>query len=92
MDLAVTLPDGTVTITPQYIETAQGFLFTGERIETHTNPHDSGTDTETLEYSDVGGVRIPAKLTSVVSLDRAPEVKARQLVILFHDCELQKAN
>lgn len=92
MDFTVSLPDGTVTITPQYMETAQGFLFTGQRIETHTNLHDSGTDTESLEYSDIGGVRIPTKITSVILLDRAPDKKPRQVVVLFQDCQLQKAN
>lgn len=92
MDLAVSLPEGTVTITPQYIETAQGFLFTGQRIETRTNSNDSGTDTESLEYSDIGGVRIPTKITSVVLLDRAPDKKPRQVVVLFQGCQVQKAN
>jgi len=91
-DFAVSLPDGTVTITPQYTDTDQGFLLTGQRIETHTNPHDSGTETQSLEYSEVGDIRIPTKITAIILADRVPDKKPRQLVTLFQNCQLQKAN
>ena len=91
IEFTMKLPEGTVTINPEYIETPQGFLRT-RRIETHTNPHDSGTDSEVLEYSDVGGVKIPTKITSVVTLDRAPDNGPRQMIFEFKSCELQKAN
>jgi len=91
-DFTTSLPDGTVTITPQYIETDQGLIMTGQRIETHTNPHDSGTESQLLEYSDFGGGRIPTKITSVIMLDRAPEEKPRRMILSFQGCQLQKAN
>jgi hypothetical protein len=64
----------------------------GQRIETHTNPRESGTESQLLEYSDVGGVRIPTKITTVVVLDRAPDKKPRRMVLSFQGCQLQKAN
>jgi hypothetical protein len=84
--------DSTVSIAPQYIETAQDFIMSGQRIETHTNPRESGTESQLLEYSDVGGVRIPTKITTVVVLDRAPDKKPRRMVLSFQGCQLQKAN
>jgi len=91
-DFTTSLPDSTVSIAPQYIETAQDFIMSGQRIETHTNPRESGTESQLLEYSDVGGVRIPTKITTVVVLDRAPDKKPRRMVLSFQGCQLQKAN
>jgi hypothetical protein len=45
---------------------------------------------ELLEYAEIDGVRLPSKLTAIVSLEGAPGGTSRTIQFTFRDFQIQK--
>jgi hypothetical protein len=80
-----------VKMNPQFIKTSEGYLLTSQHIEVKSSvPGESGVLSELLEYAEIDGVRLPSKLTSIVSPEGAPGGKSRTIQFTFRDFQIQK--
>jgi hypothetical protein len=60
-------------LNPQFIKTSRGYLLTSQHAEVKSSvPGESSALPELLEYAEIDGVRLPSKLTAIVSLEGAP--------------------
>src|SRR6266404_7961769 len=73
------------------IKTSGGYLLTGQYTEVKSSvPGESSMLSELLEYAEIDGVRLPSKLTAIVSLEGAPGGKSRTIQFTFRDFQIQK--
>jgi hypothetical protein len=85
------LEKSNLKMNPQFIKTSGGYLLTSQHTEVRSSvPGESSVLSELLEYTEIDGVRLPSKLTAIVSLEGAPGGKSRTMQFIFRDFQIQK--
>jgi len=85
------LEKSNLKMNPQFIKTSRGYLLTSQHTEVKSSvPGESSVLSELLEYAEIDGVRLPSKLTAIVSLEGAPGGKSRTMQFTFRDFQILK--